>query len=59
MKNNKTIILTGGGTAGHVMPNIALLSELKKHFSRICYIGTSGIEKEIVWNFMKLMPLNL
>ena len=47
MKNNKTIILTGGGTAGHVMPNIALLPELKKHFSRICYIGTNGIEKEI------------
>ena len=47
MKDNKTIILTGGGTAGHVMPNIALLPELKKYFSRICYIGTNGIEKEI------------
>lgn len=47
MKNNKTIILTGGGTAGHIMPNIALLNELKKHFSRICYVGTNGLEKEI------------
>lgn len=44
---NKTIILTGGGTAGHIMPNIALLSELKKHFSRICYVGTNGMEKDI------------
>ena len=26
----KRIILTGGGTAGHVTPNIALIPELKK-----------------------------
>ena len=26
----KTIVLTGGGTAGHVIPNIALLPLLKK-----------------------------
>ena len=26
----KKIILTGGGTAGHVTPNLALLPELKK-----------------------------
>lgn len=42
------IVLTGGGTAGHVMPNIALLPELRKHFSSIHYIGTNGIEKNIV-----------
>lgn len=35
----KTIILTGGGTAGHIMPNIALLPHLKKEFERIVYIG--------------------
>lgn len=44
----KTIVLTGGGTAGHVMPNIALIPELKKYFDEIIYIGTNGIEKEIV-----------
>lgn len=45
----KTIVLVGGGTAGHVMPNIALIPELKKHFDRIVYIGTSnGVEKNIV-----------
>jgi UDP-N-acetylglucosamine--N-acetylmuramyl-(pentapeptide) pyrophosphoryl-undecaprenol N-acetylglucosamine transferase len=43
----KTIVLTGGGTAGHVMPNMALLPELKKHFDKIEYIGTDGIEKQI------------
>ncbi|MBQ3494504.1 MAG: undecaprenyldiphospho-muramoylpentapeptide beta-N-acetylglucosaminyltransferase [Clostridia bacterium] len=44
----KTIVLTGGGTAGHIMPNIALLDELKKHFDKIYYIGSDGMEKQIV-----------
>ena len=51
MSNNssKKIVLCGGGTAGHVMPNIALLPELNKHFSEINYIGSSnGIEKDII-----------
>ena len=30
----KTLILTGGGTAGHVTPALALLPELKKHFEK-------------------------
>ncbi|MEG1394710.1 MAG: UDP-N-acetylglucosamine--N-acetylmuramyl-(pentapeptide) pyrophosphoryl-undecaprenol N-acetylglucosamine transferase [Clostridia bacterium] len=33
------IALTGGGTAGHIMPNIALVAPLKKHFDNILYIG--------------------
>lgn len=42
------IVLTGGGTAGHVMPNIALLPYLKKDFDKIFYIGDKdGIEKKI------------
>ena len=41
------ILLTGGGTAGHVTPNITLLPELKKHFKRIDYIGSkTGIERQ-------------
>ena len=45
----KTIVLTGGGTAGHIMPNIALIPELKKHFKRIVYIGTkNGMEKNLI-----------
>ena len=44
-----TIILTGGGTAGHCTPNIALIPYLKKHFDTIIYIGSKhGIEKDIV-----------
>lgn len=45
----KKIILTGGGTAGHVTPNIALLPLLKEHGYEISYIGSySGIEKELI-----------
>ena len=48
---NHTIILTGGGTAGHVTLNIKLKDELKKHFNKIIYIGSyDGIEKELVKN---------
>ena len=45
----KTILLTGGGTGGHVIPHLSLLPHLRKHFDKIYYIGTSsGIEKEII-----------
>ena len=45
------IILTGGGTAGHVTVNINLKNELKKHFKNIVYIGSkTGIEKELIKN---------
>jgi UDP-N-acetylglucosamine--N-acetylmuramyl-(pentapeptide) pyrophosphoryl-undecaprenol N-acetylglucosamine transferase len=42
-----TIVLAGGGTAGHIMPNIALLPYLKKYFDKIYYIGGDGVEGEI------------
>jgi len=43
------IVLTGGGTAGHVVPCVALLPHLKKHFDKIYYIGShEGIEKKII-----------
>ncbi len=42
------IVLTGGGTAGHAIPNIALLPYLKTYFSEISYIGSeNGIEREL------------
>lgn len=44
----KRIILTGGGTAGHVTPNIALLPSLKKAGYEVFYIGSyNGIEKKL------------
>ena len=48
----KRIILTGGGTAGHVTPNIALLPRLKELNYDIHYIGSyNGIEKELIEAF--------
>lgn len=45
----KKIILTGGGTAGHVTPNIALVPKLKENGYQIKYIGTTdGMEKKLV-----------
>ena len=45
----KTIILTGGGTAGHVQPNLALVPELKKAGYDVAYVGQSGgIEQRLV-----------
>ena len=43
------IILTGGGTAGHVTPNFALVPYLKKNNFDIEYIGSkNGMEKDLV-----------
>lgn len=43
------IIMTGGGTAGHVTPNVALMPRLKELGYEIQYIGTKdGIEKSII-----------
>ena len=48
----KRIILTGGGTAGHVTPNIALLPKLQEMGFDIQYIGSyNGIEKELIEPF--------
>lgn len=45
----KRIVLTGGGTAGHVTPNIALLPRLKELGYDIHYIGSyNGIEKKLI-----------
>ena len=45
----KKIILTGGGTAGHVTPNLALIPALREQGWDIGYIGSyKGIEKELI-----------
>lgn len=45
----KKILLTGGGTAGHVTPNIALLPSLKNAGYEIKYMGSyDGIEKKLI-----------
>ena len=45
----KHIVLTGGGTAGHVTPNMALIPHLKELGYKISYIGSrDGIEKKLI-----------
>jgi UDP-N-acetylglucosamine--N-acetylmuramyl-(pentapeptide) pyrophosphoryl-undecaprenol N-acetylglucosamine transferase len=46
---NKKIVFTGGGSAGHVTPNIAIMNKLKATGWDITYIGSrKGIEEEII-----------
>ena len=48
----KKIVLTGGGTAGHVTPNIALLPRLRELGYEVSYIGSyDGIEKKLIADF--------
>ena len=49
----KKIIFTGGGTGGHIMPNIAIIEQLNDKYE-IKYIGSkNGMEKEII---SKMLP---
>ena len=49
---SKKIVLTGGGTAGHVTPNLALLPHLKNKGYEISYIGSyEGIEKKLIADY--------
>ncbi len=42
----KKIMFCGGGSAGHVIPNVAVIEQLEKEYD-VSYIGTDGIEKNI------------
>ena len=49
MAKSKKIVMTGGGTAGHVTPNIALMPALQEAGYEITYIGSyNGMEKELI-----------
>lgn len=53
---NNTIVLTGGGSTGHVAVNLALIPLLKKDGWKIHYIGSKkGIEKELILNIDGVM----
>ncbi|MBR6771581.1 MAG: undecaprenyldiphospho-muramoylpentapeptide beta-N-acetylglucosaminyltransferase [Lachnospiraceae bacterium] len=48
----KRIVLTGGGTAGHVTPNIALIPKLRELDYEIYYMGSyEGIERKLIADF--------
>lgn len=44
----RIVVLTGGGTAGHVMPNLAISPALKEAGFDLVYIGSHGIEENLV-----------
>ena len=49
---SKKIVLTGGGTAGHVTPNMALIPRLRELDYEISYMGSyDGIEKKLIADF--------
>lgn len=43
----KHLLFTGGGSAGHTVPNLAIMNELRYAY-RITYMGTGGIEKNLI-----------
>lgn len=44
----KKIVLTGGGTGGHIIPNLAIIPILKKHF-KIYYLGEkNSLEEKLI-----------
>lgn len=44
-----SIVFTGGGTAGHVTPNLALIANLREEGWTVNYIGSAeGIEKSMI-----------
>jgi UDP-N-acetylglucosamine--N-acetylmuramyl-(pentapeptide) pyrophosphoryl-undecaprenol N-acetylglucosamine transferase len=51
MEKKKKIVMTGGGTAGHVTPNIALMPALIDAGYDITYIGSyNGMERDLIEN---------
>ena len=56
----KTIVLTGGGTAGHIMPNLALLPEISKYYDKVYYLGSkNSMEEKIIKNYKNITFISI
>lgn len=52
------IVLTGGGTAGHVWPLLVVAQELRKRSDcRFLYIGSNGIEQDLAAGVVPFEPI--
>lgn len=49
----KKIVFTGGGTGGHIMPNLSLIKNLQDKY-KIYYFGSNGMEKDILKNYPRV-----
>ena len=53
----KNIVLTGGGTMGHISPNLALIPTLTKNYTEIHYIGSkNSLEQTRIEELKPLYP---
>lgn len=48
----KNIVFTGGGTAGHIMPNLAIIEKMNNY--NIYYLGSNGMEKDIIKEYKNI-----
>ena len=48
----KKIVFTGGGSAGHITPNLAIIDQLKNY--KIYYFGSNGMEKELLSKYKNI-----
>lgn len=54
-----SIVLTGGGTAGHCIPHLAILPLIHDSFDNVCYIGSkNGIESRLMSGATDYFPIS-
>ena len=54
----KKIVFTGGGTGGHIMPNLSIIEEIKEKYE-IFYLGSNGMERNIIskYQYIKFIEI--
>lgn len=54
----KSIVLTGGGTAGHALPHLAIYPYIKDSFDNFYYVGScNGIERSLLSDKFQYFPI--